>query len=153
MCGRARLTIMDIYKWRGLIPNGEDILAIFTKNENYRETCLKESVSLLWTCWDSDKGDNHVQTTMDIAFRTQQNNLDKGYTNLGVPQTIPIADIIDFICFSEKAEMKVLKPWWTLKSNEYEMEEKIIETLRESMNWKYMISQNPGMERVSSQKI
>lgn len=32
---------------------------------------------------------------MDIAFRTQQNNLDKGYTNLGVPQTIPIADIIE----------------------------------------------------------
>ena len=32
---------------------------------------------------------------MNIDFRTQQNDLDKGYTTLGVPQTFPIADITE----------------------------------------------------------
>ena len=33
MYGRERITIMDIYKWRGLIPNGADMLLTFTKRK------------------------------------------------------------------------------------------------------------------------
>ena len=135
-------------KWRRYACN------INQKWKLQRETCLKESVSLLWTCWDSGKGGNHVQTKTDIAFRTQQNYMDKGYTNLGVPQTFPIADIIEVsFAFSRESRNESFRTLVNTKSNECEMKEKIIETLRESMNWKCMISQNPGMERISSQKI
>ena len=80
--------------------------------------------------------------------------MDKGYTNLGVPQTFPIADIIEVsFAFSRESRNESFRTLVNTKSNECEMKEKIIETLRESMNWKCMISQNPGMERISSQKI
>lgn len=51
MCGRARLTVMDIYKWRGLIPNGEDILAIFTKMKTTERNMFEGKCKFtLWTC-------------------------------------------------------------------------------------------------------
>lgn len=77
MCSRERRKSWIATSWQSWQICG-DILVIFTKKGKLQwGTCWKESISLLWTCWDSDTGGD-VQETVAIVSRTQQKDRSSG---------------------------------------------------------------------------